>query len=339
MQQCISLPSFPAAPAATSSLFLPLPLYFCVSLSPRSLLSPQLLSSPAWSPVLPGSSCYPTLSLCCPGLVTILCNPADCVPPGSSVQGILQTRTLEWLAIPFPREIFLTQGPTLISCTGRWILYHWATREATLALRREESSWKTSPFYIKALSAEKPPFPAFTCRGLRTALPRRERQDPVLPVACEFHETPPWQLFNRPDEGSEQHVFSCSYTSTITDCIVPGLKIHFQSFFFFFCSPYFCAPQPSQWLSMDLVLSPHTGRWGNTGLSCEGSEHSGEEGGFCVPVHVLLFCFLSGESGARLSTWEAGTLAGREAGQELKVERGMGCGEEVHLEQDGNSPL
>ena len=72
MQQCISLPSFPAAPAATSSLFLPPPLYFCVSLSPRSLLSPQLLSSPAWSPALPGSSRYPTLSLCCPGLVTTL---------------------------------------------------------------------------------------------------------------------------------------------------------------------------------------------------------------------------------------------------------------------------
>ena len=30
-----------------------------------------------------------------------LCNPTDCSPPGSSVQGILQARTLEWIAIPF----------------------------------------------------------------------------------------------------------------------------------------------------------------------------------------------------------------------------------------------
>ena len=39
-----------------------------------------------------------------------LCNPMDCSPPGSSVHGILQTRMLEWVAIPFSRGIFLTQG-------------------------------------------------------------------------------------------------------------------------------------------------------------------------------------------------------------------------------------
>ena len=30
-----------------------------------------------------------------------LCNPMDCSPPGSSVHGILQARTLEWAAMPF----------------------------------------------------------------------------------------------------------------------------------------------------------------------------------------------------------------------------------------------
>ena len=29
------------------------------------------------------------------------CDPIDCSPPGSSVRGILQARTLEWVAIPF----------------------------------------------------------------------------------------------------------------------------------------------------------------------------------------------------------------------------------------------
>ena len=34
----------------------------------------------------------------------------DCSPPGSSVHEILQARTLEWVAIPFTRGIFPTQG-------------------------------------------------------------------------------------------------------------------------------------------------------------------------------------------------------------------------------------
>ena len=31
---------------------------------------------------------------------TILCNPMDCSPPGSSIYGILQARILEWVAMP-----------------------------------------------------------------------------------------------------------------------------------------------------------------------------------------------------------------------------------------------
>ena len=32
-----------------------------------------------------------------------LFDPGECSPPGSSVHGILQARTLEWVAIPFSR--------------------------------------------------------------------------------------------------------------------------------------------------------------------------------------------------------------------------------------------
>ena len=61
--------------------------------------------------VLVAQSC-PTLS-----------NPKDCSPPGSPVHGILQARILEWVAIPFSREIFPTQGsnPGLLHC--KQILY------------------------------------------------------------------------------------------------------------------------------------------------------------------------------------------------------------------------
>ncbi|CAI9152038.1 unnamed protein product [Rangifer tarandus platyrhynchus] len=44
---------------------------------------------------------------------SILCDPVNCNPTGSSVHGILQARILEWVAIPFSRGIFPTQGLNL----------------------------------------------------------------------------------------------------------------------------------------------------------------------------------------------------------------------------------
>ena len=43
-------------------------------------------------------------------LCPTLCNPRDSNPPGSPVQGFLQARILEWVAMPFSRGIFLTLG-------------------------------------------------------------------------------------------------------------------------------------------------------------------------------------------------------------------------------------
>ena len=57
-----------------------------------------------------------------------LCDPTDCSPPGSSVQGILQARILEWVAMPSSRGYFPLKDQThvsCISCIGR--LYHCAT--------------------------------------------------------------------------------------------------------------------------------------------------------------------------------------------------------------------
>ena len=52
-------------------------------------------------------------------------------PAGASVHGILQARILEWVAMPFSRGVFLTQGSnSRISCIGRQIFYHSSTREA-----------------------------------------------------------------------------------------------------------------------------------------------------------------------------------------------------------------
>ena len=43
-------------------------------------------------------------------LCQTLCEPMDCSSPGSSVLGVLQATILEWVAIPFSRGIFQTQG-------------------------------------------------------------------------------------------------------------------------------------------------------------------------------------------------------------------------------------
>ena len=34
-----------------------------------------------------------------------LCDPMNCIPPGSPVHGLLQARILEWVAIPSPRDL------------------------------------------------------------------------------------------------------------------------------------------------------------------------------------------------------------------------------------------
>ena len=59
-----------------------------------------------------------------------LCNPMDCRLPGSSVHGVSQTRTLEWVAVSLSRGSSWSRVWTHVFCTGRRILYHSATREA-----------------------------------------------------------------------------------------------------------------------------------------------------------------------------------------------------------------
>ena len=56
-----------------------------------------------------------------------LCDAMDWSPPGSSVHGILQTRILEWVAIPSSRGSSQPRNwssVSYVSCIGRWVLYH-----------------------------------------------------------------------------------------------------------------------------------------------------------------------------------------------------------------------
>ena len=58
------------------------------------------------------------------------CNSMDCSLPDSSVCGILQAITLEWVAIPFSRGSSQPWGWTGASCSGGRFFPTWATRRA-----------------------------------------------------------------------------------------------------------------------------------------------------------------------------------------------------------------
>ena len=61
------------------------------------------------------------------------CDSMDCSMPGSSVHGVLQARTLEWVAIPFFRGSSQPRDQTLVSCIAGRFFTIWATREASLS--------------------------------------------------------------------------------------------------------------------------------------------------------------------------------------------------------------
>ena len=70
---------------------------------------------------------------CCCCLVAksypTLCNPMDCILPGSSVRAVSQTRILEWVSIFFSRGSSQPRDQTCVSYIGGQTLHHWTIRE------------------------------------------------------------------------------------------------------------------------------------------------------------------------------------------------------------------
>ena len=64
-----------------------------------------------------------------PSHVWLFCNPWT-VPHQALLSMISQARILEWVVISSSRGPSQPRDWTHVSCTGRRILYHWATREA-----------------------------------------------------------------------------------------------------------------------------------------------------------------------------------------------------------------
>ena len=93
--------------------------------------------------------------------VSILCDPMDCCPPGSSVRGIFQARILELVATSYSRRSSPSSDRTLISCVfriDRQILYHCTTWKTHIwGYLREKSNLLlcyiySLPWVCKALS-------------------------------------------------------------------------------------------------------------------------------------------------------------------------------------------
>ena len=63
-----------------------------------------------------------------PDFLVILCSVAH----SCSVHGISQARIAEWVAMSFSRGSSWPRDQACISCLGRHIIYHWATKEAPI---------------------------------------------------------------------------------------------------------------------------------------------------------------------------------------------------------------
>ena len=105
------------------------------------------------------------LSVCAQWHSRDLCDPTDHSLPGSSVRGILQARTLQWVAISFSRG----------SCIGRRVLYHSATCEAPHHPRKAQwpnqlygkCIWMKAVVFLIILGLEKWYNPNYKCSPLR----------------------------------------------------------------------------------------------------------------------------------------------------------------------------
>ena len=69
----------------------------------------------------------------------------DYSPPGFSIQGILQARILEWVAISFSQESSQPRDRTHVSCIAGVCFNLWATREAlTRETHKYPLNWSSS---------------------------------------------------------------------------------------------------------------------------------------------------------------------------------------------------
>ena len=93
-----------------------------------------------------------------------LCDPMDCGLPG--VHGILQARTLEWVAISFSRESSWPRDQTRVSCIAGRCFTLWVTREG-----KGSNSWQKKKKKVRIVKRETKEWAAIVKPTGRNPLP------------------------------------------------------------------------------------------------------------------------------------------------------------------------
>ena len=94
--------------------------------------------------------------------VRFFCDPMNCSPPSPLSMGFPRQEYLKWVVISFSRRSSQPRDQIHVSFIGRWILSHWATREA-------HSNIKQVLFYL-------------TCKNNHKYFPIHAEMQPLPPV-------------------------------------------------------------------------------------------------------------------------------------------------------------
>ena len=140
------------------------------------------------------------------------CNPRDRGAWWAIVHGIPQVRILEWVAIFFSKGSSWLRDQTnvsCVSCTGRQILYHWVTWEA--------SSNKSCCCWVASVVSDS----VRPQRRQPTRLPRPwDSSSKDTGVGCHF-------LLQCMKGKSEREIAqSCPTLRDLMDCSPPGSSVH-----------------------------------------------------------------------------------------------------------------
>ena len=114
---------------------------------PLGVFSSKNISSVLSGGPFPGSFLHPPCQNieemrwdACVQSCSTLCEPVDCSLPGSSVHGILQASTLEWVALLSSKGIYLTQGSNMLSLTSPASAGGFFTTSTTLEVQTTTTS-------------------------------------------------------------------------------------------------------------------------------------------------------------------------------------------------------
>ena len=149
---------------------------------PPDLLFPRIPPLGLPQPFLPRGLCSPCSLVT--QLCLTLCNPMDCSLPGSSLHGISQAKILEWVDIAFSRGLSQPRGWNHVSCIGRWVLSHWATREAPCFMAFELRTIYLSPGSLPEVFL--PLWVPLPSRGSLLMLPLLSSSSVIFPVLGGF---------------------------------------------------------------------------------------------------------------------------------------------------------